>query len=930
MRSLIITIALLLSLLTTAYPQIRYVKPVATGTGDGSSWTNASADLQAMINSLKPNGGQVWVAQGTYKPTQKMADTTIFGQPTTDRYKSFVLIKDVQVYGGFQGIATDTNLNQRNWHTYESILSGDIGIQGDSTDNSYHVVVSVGDVGTACLDGFTLTRGNADGNNMQGYHGNQFYINGEVRSNNGAAGGDIFKSSPKLANLRVINNYANAYGGLYFYESSSLLMNIIVSNNISVLGTSGIKLSGSSILINVLAINNISLNSTQTTGNIVMGKPASEFKLINVTVSGNYEKAGRAISSSVPFNIYNSIVWGNHTDSIGIGESPNIYSTSTVNYYNCLIGGVTAPGIILDEDPLFVDPANGDFRLQPNSPAINRGTNTIFHPDSIPNVSFVTTDLDGNPRIHCMVDLGAYEFQGNRRIENPIPVHTHHICYGDSTELVFNLEGEAPWEIVYTKDNGQTLDTLSNITNTPFRLKVYTTDTTLYKIVQLKDKYCDIDTQDSIQVRIIPTPIFSNPFVSDTICNEQKTKAINFNGNYTMYEWEVAGNTFDSLPQGIQTGNFETYTLRNNTSTPLTTTIRFTPYYRQSWVECIGFADSFSITVLPEPILQTVLQNDTLCNGQQTKAIAFDGQATIGYQWQNIGIPIIGIPTGIQNGNFGNYKVENKNNYQQEATIVVSPQYKLGSKICLGEQGNFKVLVYPQTQIQSITRNKSIFCEDELLELIAEATGGNLSYQWHHNNNLLAGETNKRYIVPVVSRDNKGSYYVEAIGICGTEKSHSTNIEVSSDKMLVEKWDDVILVDNSTNQYIGYQWYKNNILIPGATEQFYQELGGLNGCYSVELLLTNGQKERSCERCVIKPNKALKVYPNPAKQGESIYIESKEEIESILLHSIDGKLLKEYYTGISHFPTAGLNQGIYILTIKQKKGDYYVFKCIIF
>ena len=55
-------------------------------------------------------------------------------------------------------------------------------------------------------------------------------------------------------------------------------------------------------------------------------------------------------------------------------------------------------------DPAFVNPAAGDFRLQPNSPCINAGNN-----------SYVTTatDLDGLPRIVSgTVDIGAYEYQG--------------------------------------------------------------------------------------------------------------------------------------------------------------------------------------------------------------------------------------------------------------------------------------------------------------------------------------------------------------------------------------------------------------------------------------------------------------------------------------------------------------------------------------
>jgi hypothetical protein len=57
--------------------------------GTGGTWATAYKDLGLALGEAA-NGDQVWVAQGTYKPTTGM-----------DRTVSFLLNAGVSLYGGF-------------------------------------------------------------------------------------------------------------------------------------------------------------------------------------------------------------------------------------------------------------------------------------------------------------------------------------------------------------------------------------------------------------------------------------------------------------------------------------------------------------------------------------------------------------------------------------------------------------------------------------------------------------------------------------------------------------------------------------------------------------------------------------------------------------------------------------------------------------
>ena len=155
---------------------IRYVK--TDGTGDGSSWANASNSIQAMIDNSS-TGDEDWVAKGIYFP----ATETIARDA---RSPTFLVKSGGNIHGGFAG--PETPLTQRQLADLDAngkidscelvnktILSGDIDgatdvwIKTTNTDgtwkwtiagnngNCYRVVT--GEYRTT-IEGFTVIGGN--------------------------------------------------------------------------------------------------------------------------------------------------------------------------------------------------------------------------------------------------------------------------------------------------------------------------------------------------------------------------------------------------------------------------------------------------------------------------------------------------------------------------------------------------------------------------------------------------------------------------------------------------------------------------------------------------------------------------------------------------------------------------------------------------
>ncbi len=386
MKKFLSVLLLTLVLITLAGPipaqaagSVLHVKPTASGDASCSSWANACT-LQTAL-ALAEATDEIWVQAGIYKPGSA-------------RTGSFALKNGVALYGGFVG--TESNRDDRNWVTNETILSGDI-----DGDNSYHVVTSSGVDSTAILDGFTITAGQADGGSGDNVGGGMYNSGGSPTIRNvifqgnatSTQGGGMYNDSgsPALTNVFFMENSAGWGAGLYNNNGSSpTVTNAVFFKNVAATGGGGVYNNASSSAI----IFNATFYGNQVTGN--HGLDGGGILLEDSTIT-----------------VTNAILWGNiiHPDAEQLrAQIAYLDETSTSNVaYSIVQGGWPGDEYDnVDADPLFVDAEGGNLKLQDYSPAIDSGTNTGCPDYDIEGTERPQRGTSGGE----VCDMGAYEIFG--------------------------------------------------------------------------------------------------------------------------------------------------------------------------------------------------------------------------------------------------------------------------------------------------------------------------------------------------------------------------------------------------------------------------------------------------------------------------------------------------------------------------------------
>jgi len=405
-------LALCLVLSPLAVGKIIYVDDDATGANNGSSWEEAYRYLQDALTDANdsPKPIEIRVAQGVYTPDRGN------GYVRGDKQAKFFLKNGITLKGGFAGSEAD-NPNARNWRTYKTVLSGDLGGNDERRlenfkENSDHVIWCIEGDATAVLDGFTITGGYATdriGGGLLNYLASPTIERCVFFDNYASQGGGMANrhSSPTVTACTFTGNYAPLGGGGMYNtdQSHPIVQSCVFHDNFTRYLGGGGMYSGAS---NPTVTDCFFVRNRAPFGGGMYNVAANPV-ISNCTFSHNWVPswgAGMQNEGGARPTVTNCILWGNTPDQMRTFSGSG--GTVIVTYSN-VQGGHPGQGNI-DVDPLLTP----DGHLRAGSPCVNAGD-----PTSAPD-SRVRRDIDDESRVlAARVDIGADEFLDSDRDRLP-------------------------------------------------------------------------------------------------------------------------------------------------------------------------------------------------------------------------------------------------------------------------------------------------------------------------------------------------------------------------------------------------------------------------------------------------------------------------------------------------------------------------------
>ena len=462
-------------------------------------------------------------------------------------------------------------------------------------------------------------------------------------------------------------------------------------------------------------------------------------------------------------------------------------------------------------------------------------------------------------------------------------------CVGDSLKLSSNPSSGLTYQWMMNSSN------ITGATDSIYYAKA----TGGYQIEITNSNGCKtLSSVSSILVDSLPSSLV-NMTGNPTACG-MDTVYMNTTNNATCtYQWMESGNAIS----GANSSSLVVYT--NGSYTVKVT--------NANGCNSTSAATKVAYKLIPTIPILNGNATTTICPGDSMRiSVSAQDTGSFTYQWKMNGTNITGITDSFMYVSAaGAYTAEVINNGGCSATSSSSI--------------NVTTYTAPSPTLTAIGAN-TICAGDSVGITASNAITGINSISWMLNSTVLGTTANPIYVKasgPYTAKitDNNGCKATTA----------AVNVFVNPLPTPVIS-QDIPNNELSTGVYASYQWYKNGVLIPGATAQKLKVYS--NGNYTVEVIDANGCKAISAASTVTwggvaSTNKEanVKVYPNPSNGMFLVELPTGTDMNQIRITDVAGKLVQAFTQAKGSSFTVDLTDkatGVYILNMIQGANNMQV------
>jgi hypothetical protein len=257
------------------------------------------------------------------------------------------------------------------------------------------------------------------------------------------------------------------------------------------------------------------------------------------------------------------------------------------------------------------------------------------------------------------------------------------------------------------------------------------------------------------------------------------------------------------------------------------------------------------------PVVATLTSSQTVAEGQNVSlAVSVNGTPPFSYQWKKEGNNIAGATTG----SFGLSPIR----VPDAGSYTVSVTNAVGSTT----SGPVLIAVTPASPPSlSSPSNRSVTVGSRL-DLSVSASGTfPMIFEWRRDGATIASTTNSSYTIPAAQFSDAGSYTVMATNLVGSATSVAFTVTITppapptissqpSDRMVEPGNFLGIGVGVNGTTPMTFQWFKDGVLIPNATNNSYSKSGAQAtdaGSYTVTITNAVGTVMSNAARVTMLP-----------------------------------------------------------------------------